>query len=69
MLPGQPYTIFNARDVLGTLPEEYELIVSRAALWAGVPEQYLFSVIERFERRVVRWWDCEKKRSIEEEDE
>jgi RNA polymerase I-specific transcription initiation factor RRN7 len=65
MLPGQPYTIFNARDVLGTLPEEYELVVSRAARWAGVPDEYLSSVIERFERRVVRWWDGEKKRLIE----
>jgi len=65
MLPGQPYTIFNAQDVLGTLPEEYELVVSRAARWAGVPDEYLSSVIERFERRVVRWWDGEKKRLIE----
>lgn len=62
ILSGESYTIFNARDVFGTLPEEYELVISRAARWAGVPGEYLSGVIEKFERRVVRWWDGEKRR-------
>jgi len=66
VLPGQSYTIFSALDVLGTLPEEYELVVSRASRWAGVPEEYLSSVVEKFERRVVRWWEGEKRREKEE---
>ena len=68
VLPGQSYTIFSALDVLGTLPEEYELVVSRASRWAGVPGQYLSSVVENFERRVVRWWEGEKRRGTEEKE-
>lgn len=60
VLPGQAYTIFKARDVLGTLPEEYELVVGRASRWAGVPEGYLCRVVERFERRIMRWWERQK---------
>jgi len=66
--PGQSYTIFSALDLLGTLPEEYELVVSRASRWAGVPGQYLSSVVENFERRVVRWWEGEKRRGTEEKE-
>jgi RNA polymerase I-specific transcription initiation factor RRN7 len=69
VLSGESYTIYNARDVLGTLPEEYELVISRAARWVGVPGEYLSGVIEKFERRVVHWWDGEKRRLKEEEGE
>jgi RNA polymerase I-specific transcription initiation factor RRN7 len=68
MLPGESYTIFNARDILGTLPEEYGLVISRAARWVGVSDEYLSGVIEKFERRVVHWWDGEKRRLKEAED-
>ncbi|OBZ70088.1 hypothetical protein A0H81_09999 [Grifola frondosa] len=55
--PGQCYVIYNTLDLLGSLPEEYELVISRAARWAGVDDDYVCGVVERFERRLVRWWD------------
>jgi len=73
MRPGESYTIYSALDIFGSLPEEHELPVNRAARWVGVADEYLCRVIEKFERRVVRWWDTEKKRrkdrSKEEEEE
>ncbi|OCH94136.1 hypothetical protein OBBRIDRAFT_817467 [Obba rivulosa] len=62
--PGEQYTIYNTLDVLGVLPEDYGTVVRRAANWAGVDEDYIAGVVERFERRLVRWWD----RRREEED-
>lgn len=53
--PGEEYRIWNARDVLGTLPSEYELVLGRAARWVGVGCEYLGGVVEKYERRIVRW--------------
>lgn len=51
--PGKLYTIYSTSDVLGSLPADYETVVRRAALWAGVDEDYICGVVERFERRFV----------------
>lgn len=59
--PGQLYRIYNTRDVLGSLPEDYEKLLRHAASWAGVDEDYLQGVIERFERRLSRWWEGIRK--------
>ena len=59
--PGQAYKIFSALDLLGVLPRDYELILSRASHWTGVNEDYISGVIERFERRLCRWWERVKK--------
>jgi len=64
VLPGESYTIFDARDVLGTQPEEYEIVVRRASGWAGVEEEYMCRVVEKYERRVVRWWEREKRTHV-----
>lgn len=64
-LPGQAYTIYNPQDVLGTLPVEYEKVLSRAAHVVEVPDDYLSAVIDKFEHRIIRWWDGEKKRHRE----
>ncbi|THH19848.1 hypothetical protein EW146_g1408 [Bondarzewia mesenterica] len=55
--PGEEYTIYNSRDVLGTVPDAYDAVMERASRWTGVPEEYLCGVTEKYERRVVRWWD------------
>ncbi|KAI0349413.1 hypothetical protein OH77DRAFT_1499561 [Trametes cingulata] len=60
--PGQNYPIYNTQDILGTVPEDLELVVGRAARWAGVDEDYVLGVVERFERRVVRWMESVKRK-------
>jgi len=61
--PGELYPIYNSRDVLGSLPEDYEVVLGRGARWVRVPTEYVSGVVEKFERRVVRWWKVEKRRS------
>jgi RNA polymerase I-specific transcription initiation factor RRN7 len=55
VLPGELYAILDGRDVLGTSPLEYEVVMGRGSRWAGVPEAYLCRVVEKYERRVLRW--------------
>ncbi|KAI0939982.1 hypothetical protein AcV5_001212 [Taiwanofungus camphoratus] len=64
--PGESYAIFNTLDTLGALPDDYEVIIRRAAHWAGVSEEYVCGVAERYERRLVRWWDGVRKKEREE---
>ncbi|GBE79719.1 hypothetical protein SCP_0209200 [Sparassis crispa] len=64
--PAESYSIYNTQDILGTLPEQLELVIKRASSWAGLDEEYLCGVVERFERRLVRWWDGVKKKEREE---
>jgi RNA polymerase I-specific transcription initiation factor RRN7 len=66
--PGESYTIYHSRDVLGNLPEEQALIVTRSAKWVGVSEDYLCEVVERFERRLRRWYYKERRREKEEQE-
>ncbi|TRM67736.1 hypothetical protein BD626DRAFT_479667 [Schizophyllum amplum] len=61
--PGEQYPVYNARDVLGTLPGPLGLVVARGAQWVGVPETYVGGVVEKYERRFVRWWQTERRRS------
>ncbi|RPD67187.1 hypothetical protein L226DRAFT_453418 [Lentinus tigrinus ALCF2SS1-7] len=63
--PGEQYTIYNTQDILGSLPNDMDLVISRAAKWAGVDDAFVSNVVERFERRVVRWWDNAKRRERE----
>ena len=60
--PGEEYTIYNTQDILGSLPTDLELVISRAARWAGVEDNYVCSAVERFERRVLRWWDRQQRK-------
>ncbi|TFY64273.1 hypothetical protein EVG20_g5993 [Dentipellis fragilis] len=55
--PGAAYTIYNSGDVLGTVSEEYETVVGRAARATGVGDEYMGGVVEKYERRLARWWD------------
>ncbi|KAG2141777.1 uncharacterized protein EDB93DRAFT_1089085 [Suillus bovinus] len=66
--PGESYTIYHSRDVLGNLPEKQALIITRSAKWVGVSEDYLCGVVERFERRLRRWYYRERRREKEEQE-
>ena len=55
LYPGQAYAVYSATDILGTVPEDYEVIVRCAARWTGVDEEVVHSVVETLERRLVRW--------------
>ena len=57
--PGEAYKICYAHDILGSVSEEYTLIVERAARWCGVEEETVYAVVERFERRFL-WWKKKK---------
>ncbi|KZT74365.1 hypothetical protein DAEQUDRAFT_660695 [Daedalea quercina L-15889] len=54
--PGEKFIIYNTLDSLGTLPQQYDAVIKRAAHWCGVHDDYVASVAERFERRLLRWW-------------
>ncbi|KAI0770859.1 hypothetical protein BC629DRAFT_1642210 [Irpex lacteus] len=59
--PGQSYRIYHTSDILGALPGDYEFVVQRVAWWTGVDEEYVCGVVERYERRLARWWDKIRK--------
>lgn len=54
--PGEAYTIYQTQDLLGSLSEDLETITRHAASWAGVDEDYISGVVERYEHRFARWW-------------
>ncbi|KAJ3882909.1 hypothetical protein F5051DRAFT_318721 [Lentinula edodes] len=51
MMPGEEYTIFHSRDIFGSVPEEYEMLVRRGSNLVGIPEDYIDSLVEKYERR------------------
>lgn len=53
--PGESHKIYHARDILGSVSKEYELVVERAARWCGVGDEVIYAVVERLERRFLRW--------------
>ncbi|KAJ3555541.1 hypothetical protein NP233_g12182 [Leucocoprinus birnbaumii] len=60
--PAENYAIWNSRDVFGTLAEDFGALLGRAAKRIRIGEDYLGGVVERYERRFVRWWEEEKRR-------
>ncbi|TFY79057.1 hypothetical protein EWM64_g4955 [Hericium alpestre] len=64
--PGNGYMIYNSRDDLGSVPEDYEIVMQRAAWATGVGVEYMSGVVEKYERRVVRWWDMTRRRESRE---
>lgn len=61
--PGQEYRIYSGKDVDGNVGGEYETIVKRGGEWVGVERGVVGGIVEVYERRVVGWWEKEKKRS------
>lgn len=58
--PGESYTIYHSEDILGNLVPDLDVFIERASRWAGVSGDYLCGVVERYERRLVRWWHNER---------
>ncbi|KAG6336838.1 hypothetical protein ID866_2234 [Astraeus odoratus] len=59
---GESYTIYHSADILGNLPSDLDLLITRASRWAGVGRDDLCGAVERYERRLVRWWHTERQR-------
>ena len=51
--PGESHKIYSSHDILGSVPENYALVVERAAQWCGVGDEVIYAVVERFERRFL----------------
>ena len=54
--PGEMYTIYDAKDVLGNLSEDLKMIIEKSARWVGIDCDVMCGVVERYERRLMRWW-------------
>lgn len=54
--PGEAYAIYSAHDILGILPDDFAMVVGWAARWAGVSSDDLCAAVEKFERRLDRFW-------------
>lgn len=52
--------IFDSQDPCGELPATYELFLQIGGQWTGVGVEDVSVVVERFERRLVRWWKQEQ---------
>ena len=53
-MPGERYRSFDASDVTGTLPREYELLLESAAHVVGITQTEMAEVVESFERRLEK---------------
>ncbi|EKC99696.1 hypothetical protein A1Q2_06006 [Trichosporon asahii var. asahii CBS 8904] len=54
LMPGEKIRSFDASDVTGTLPPDFELVADCAAQVAGVETQELLEIVEVFERRLEK---------------
>lgn len=54
LMPGEKIRSFDAADVTGTLPPQFELVADCAAQVAGVETQDLLEIVEVFERRLEK---------------
>ena len=61
--PGEGYCIYSSQDILGTLPDELSRVAGHAARWAGMSQEEVLAVTERFERRLLRLWARRDKNS------
>lgn len=52
LMPGEKLRSYEAADITGTLPPEFELVAECAAQVVGVELQELLEIIEVFERRL-----------------
>lgn len=65
--PGELYAVYSAHDVLGKLPDAYATVLGRAAGWCGVADDELGLVVERFERRLARLHERQRRREREQQ--
>ncbi|KAG9016882.1 hypothetical protein FRB93_009412 [Tulasnella sp. JGI-2019a] len=60
LLPAQDHMVFHCQDILGYLPEDYELVLEIAGNWVGTGKESVAILVERFERRLGRLVDQQK---------
>ncbi|KAE9389637.1 hypothetical protein BT96DRAFT_866263, partial [Gymnopus androsaceus JB14] len=49
--PGEKYSIYHSRDALGSVPDEYEMVIKRGSELVQIPPEYLHGLVEKYERR------------------
>jgi RNA polymerase I-specific transcription initiation factor RRN7 len=59
--PGEQYAIYNTEDEAGEMPESSEVAIGRAGQVTGVGAEMVSKVTEKFERRLLSWWQKEKR--------
>ncbi|KAG9043430.1 hypothetical protein FS837_009643 [Tulasnella sp. UAMH 9824] len=53
--PASSYTVFNSHDILGSLPQSYELVLEVGAKWVGVGKEDVAALVDTYERRLLKW--------------
>lgn len=61
LLPGQEHPVYDSSDILGYLPPDYELVLEVAGNWVGVGKESVAVLVERFENRLGRWADQQRR--------
>ncbi|KAG8929496.1 hypothetical protein FRC02_005510 [Tulasnella sp. 418] len=56
-LPGENHVIYNTNDILGAIPYDYETVLEAAGSWTGIGKEDVGGLVERYERRIIRWWE------------
>lgn len=67
LLPGDAITHFKWQDVLGTLPDDFELIVTIGAEWLGVNVEDVVGAVAACENGLAWWADRTKRTGTEQE--
>lgn len=52
LMPGESYRSYAAADVTGTLPQDFELVLTAAGQVVGLSTQVMARTVEAFERRM-----------------
>ncbi|KZW04227.1 hypothetical protein EXIGLDRAFT_758523 [Exidia glandulosa HHB12029] len=56
LTPGAMLKLYRGMDITGLMPADYDVVLSAAATWCGFSADDVAVVVERYERRLVRWW-------------
>jgi len=67
LAPGEQYAIYKTGEAAGEVPESSEVAIGRAGLVTGTGAELVGRVAETFERRLLSWWQREKRRLGSEE--
>ena len=67
LAPGEQYAIYKTGDAGGEVPEPIEVVTGRAGLVTGAGAELVGRVAEMFERRLLSWWQRERRRLGSEE--
>ncbi|EJD53598.1 hypothetical protein AURDEDRAFT_141641 [Auricularia subglabra TFB-10046 SS5] len=56
LVPGSMLKVYRGTDITGLMPPDYDVVLGAAARWTGFETDAVAVVVERYERRLVRWW-------------